>query len=178
MLEHGMTREEFGAGLIRVALLCLLAAVVILFASGALSCASYHSESETVTSNKRDGTTVTKRQKHDAQYVSPKAVGEVAGEVGEKAAGFLGLSLDALTTIGIGGPSVGVLGLILNRVDRSRAVKREAERAKAEQDARDREWYEAQAHTYAAAGVARPAGGIPVPGSSSRLGPAPGTPAP
>lgn len=155
-----------------LALVCLLPALMI------CGCASYHSESETVTSNKRDGTTVTKRQKRDAQYVSPKAAGELVGEVGEKAAGFLGLSLDALTTIGIGGPSVGVLGLILNRVDRSRAVKREAERAKAEQDARDREWYEAQAHTYAAAGLARAAGGIPVPGSSTRLGPAPGAPTP
>lgn len=175
---NALSRDEIAKGFQNCAFLVLVVLAVTLLLSGVIGCASYHSESETVTSNKREGTTVTKRQKRDAQYVSPKAAGEVVEEVGSKAAGFLGLSLDALTTIGIGGPSVGVLGLILNRIDRSRAVKREAERAKAEQDARDREWYEAQAHTLATAGLARPAGGIPVPGSSSRLGPAPGTPAP
>lgn len=36
MLDHGMTREEYMAGLVRVAFLCALASVCILCCGGAL----------------------------------------------------------------------------------------------------------------------------------------------
>lgn len=160
-----MTRVTLrrAAGEIAFAALLFAAFVLPVLAAG---CYSVHSRTRTTEEKLADGSKrTTTETNRGAGAVSAKGLDEAMGEVGEKAAGFLGFALDSLKAAGVGGGAVGLLGTVVNRF-----TKRSTARAIHEQyRERDAHWDQAAATT----ALALAAGPRPSPVPAHPAGPAP-----